>query len=234
MHETELGEDERRLTTLISQPPAVIYSYRVSDGTPVTTYVSESVTEVLGFEPDYFVNAPEHFEENLHPDDAQGLFEEEKLLTDEDTDRITVEYRFKDKQGTYHWLHDEQQVSINEEGEQEVFGAWWDISERKEAEEKLKKRNQQLDNFASIVSHDLRNPLTVAQGRLEMALEECNCDHLAPINRSLERMESLIDDLLTLAQEGKTVAETSPVELQQSVAECWTTVATADGCGVCC
>lgn len=223
----ELTVSEERLNTLITQTPAVIYSYRVGDGDPVTTYVSESVKNVLGFEPEYFVGSPEHFQENLHPEDAQELFEEEeKLLTDEDTDRITVEYRFKHKHGHYRWLHDEQQVSTNEDGQQEVFGAWWDISERKRAEQKLKRRNQQLDKFASVVSHDLRNPLNVAQGRINIARENRESDHLEIAAEAIDRSFDLIDDLLALARGGKDVQDTETIELADFLEDCWETVET--------
>jgi len=49
-----------------------------------------------------------------------------------------------------------------------------DISERKELEQEKKR----LEEFTSIVSHDLRNPLTVAAGRLELARDECDSEHL--------------------------------------------------------
>lgn len=40
--------------------------------------------------------------------------------------------------------------------------------------EELQRQNERLDEFTSFVSHDLRSPLTVAQGRLELAREECD------------------------------------------------------------
>lgn len=222
-------EGEKRLNTLLMQTPAVIYAYKIIDGDPVTTYVSESVKDVLGYGPDYFINAPENFVDNLHPEDAEGLFkEEEKLFTDEDTNRITVEYRFQDDQGNYHWLHDEQQVWINEKGQEEVFGAWWDVTERKEAEEKLRQRNEQLDEFASVVSHDLRNPLNVAEGRLKLAREECNSEHLQAVANAHKRMSALVEDLLTLAREGNRVSDIEPVNLARLVEACWRNVDTAN------
>ncbi len=151
--EEKLREREERLDSLISQTPAVIYSYEVpegSDETPETTYVSENVKDVLGFESDYFVDSPENFEECLHPEDAQELFEKEgKLMTDEDTERITVEYRFKDKQGDYRWLHDEQKMNT-EGGRKEVIGAWWDITERKQAEAALEENKNKIERLNEI------------------------------------------------------------------------------------
>ena len=93
-------------------------------------------------------------------------------------------------------------------------------------EEELERQNEQLDQFASVVSHDLRNPLNVARGRLELLEEDCDSDHTEPIAESLTRMETLIEDLLTLAREGKPVSELEPVALGELSDECWGTVAT--------
>jgi signal transduction histidine kinase len=84
----------------------------------------------------------------------------------------------------------------------------------------LEERNDRLDEFASVVSHDLRNPLNVAQGRLELAREECDSDHLDTVAESHDRMAELIDDLLTLARQGRGLGATEPVDLTELVLTC--------------
>lgn len=91
--------------------------------------------------------------------------------------------------------------------------------DRAEREERLTKQNERLDRFASVVSHDLRNPLNVAQGRLELAREECESEHLRHIAGAHERIEELLIDLLALAREGRPVGETEPVSLSAVVRE---------------
>ncbi|WP_435100031.1 PAS domain S-box protein [Halorubrum sp. N11] len=92
----------------------------------------------------------------------------------------------------------------------------------------LKRQNDRLAEFTSVVSHDLRNPLNVAQGRVELARDECDSEHLDIVARAHERMDTLIGDLLTLAREGERVSETEPVRLSAVVQSCWETVETAD------
>jgi len=94
--------------------------------------------------------------------------------------------------------------------------------------ERLRRENERLDEFASIVSHDLRNPLTVASGELELAAMECDSDHLDEVATSLERMETIIDDVLAMARHGTTVETEAlePIDLAALVEECWTTVET--------
>ncbi|NHN58358.1 MULTISPECIES: GAF domain-containing protein [Halorussus] len=98
--------------------------------------------------------------------------------------------------------------------------------DRLEGERELRRRNERLDDFAGIVSHDLRNPLNVAQGRLELAREECESPHLDDVARAHDRMETLIDDLLTLARQGRTATRTGPVDLAETVERCWRNVET--------
>ncbi|MFB6192601.1 MAG: sensor histidine kinase [Haloarculaceae archaeon] len=98
--------------------------------------------------------------------------------------------------------------------------------ERYRQEEKLRRQNERLDEFVSVVSHDLRNPLNVAMARIEIARRECDSDHLDDAATALDRMEALIADLLTLARNGEGISETGPVSLAAVVETCWDTVAT--------
>jgi nitrogen-specific signal transduction histidine kinase len=93
-------------------------------------------------------------------------------------------------------------------------------------EAELRERNARLDEFASVVSHDLRNPLNVAEGRLELAREACACGdpvdrHLDTVAESHRRMAELVDDLLTLARQGRGLGDTEPVDLTTLARTCW-------------
>ncbi|WP_242493441.1 GAF domain-containing protein [Haloarcula hispanica] len=100
--------------------------------------------------------------------------------------------------------------------------------QRQQVNERLQAQNEQLEQFASIVSHDLRNPLNVAQGRLELAREECDSGHLDGVMRAHSRMTELIEDLLTLAREGDAVRELESVDVASLTETCWKNVATAE------
>ena len=96
-----------------------------------------------------------------------------------------------------------------------------DITERK-------RRERRMDEFVSMVSHDLRNPLNVARGRVKLAQDDRQSDHLDRAERAHARMEELIDDLLALAREGTTATDPEPVDLDGFVRGCWRNVATGD------
>jgi signal transduction histidine kinase len=101
-----------------------------------------------------------------------------------------------------------------------------DITDRIEIEEALQQQNERLDEFASLVSHDLRNPLNVAQGRLELARAEYEGEHLDAVAQAHDRMQTLIDDLLILARDGDSVSEFERVNLDATATRCWSNVET--------
>ncbi|WP_410764788.1 sensor histidine kinase [Haloferax sp. DFSO60] len=94
---------------------------------------------------------------------------------------------------------------------------WADL--RNAHEEDLAARNERLDQFASVVSHDLRNPLNVAQIRLELARDGHGMEHLETVAEAHNRMEALIEDVLHLSRSGETVGETEPVGLARIAAD---------------
>ncbi|QSG05716.1 PAS domain-containing sensor histidine kinase [Halapricum desulfuricans] len=99
-----------------------------------------------------------------------------------------------------------------------------DVTEQRERERTLKRERDRFEEFANVVSHDLRNPLHVARGRLELASEDCDSEHHETIVDALDRMDTLIDDLLTLAREDSQVSEREPVDLASLVEGCWQNV----------
>ena len=102
------------------------------------------------------------------------------------------------------------------------------ITERKQDELALVRQNERLDSFAKIVSHDLRNPLNVAAGRLELARETGDAEHFEATSRALDRMETLIDDLLTLAR-GTGGDDQEPIEFASAARDAWSHVDTGEG-----
>ena len=114
-------------------------------------------------------------------------------------------------------------------GEQAIVVVANDITELKEREEQLQREKERLDEFAGVVSHDLRNPLNVAQGRIELAQKECDTSHLDAAADGIERSRDLIEDLLALARGGKEIGDLEAVEANELVQTCWNTVNTAQG-----
>ena len=106
-----------------------------------------------------------------------------------------------------------------------LIGVTRDISARKERQEEVKRQNERLERFANMVSHDLRNPLQLATMRLELARRADDpTTYLDDIEAALERMDSLIEDVLALAKQGQRVVSPEPVELDDILQMAWNSV----------
>lgn len=96
---------------------------------------------------------------------------------------------------------------------------------------RLRRQNERLEAFAGIVSHDLRNPLAVAKSGIEVARAQgAEADALDRVETAHDRMETLIDDLLTLAETGQDLDPDAlePVALSTIAEDAWATVASDD------
>lgn len=98
--------------------------------------------------------------------------------------------------------------------------------ERREAE--LERQNERLEEFAGVVSHDLRNPLAAATAAVELARDGDNEDALDRAANAHERMDDLIEGLLSLATAGKSVDEVDHVSLDGTARRVWSRLETAD------
>jgi PAS domain S-box-containing protein len=177
------------------------YSDDEIDGAHATTFFPEDEHETLG-------KAIERIMETGHAS-------MEADLLDADGNRIPYEFigaRLTDPDGEVTGL----------------VGIGRDISDRRERERELRRQNERLEEFASVVSHDLRNPLAVAQGKLELGREEADNEYFADVAAAHERMATMIDDLLALAREGKTIEGVEAVELSPVAGRCWENVTTAE------
>jgi Signal transduction histidine kinase len=119
------------------------------------------------------------------------------------------------------------QVVTGADGEvQVVFSKLEDVTEQRENRRELQAQNERLEEFAGIVSHDLRSPLTAAEGHIELAQESCESDSLVRVADAIDRGQRLIDDLLTLVRQNETVTEVERIELGEVAKRCWQTVDT--------
>jgi len=105
-----------------------------------------------------------------------------------------------------------------------VVGVTREVTERRDRERELQQQTERLESVADIASHDLRNQLSVARARFELAT--IDDEHGTPIRNAHARMETLIDDLLALARSGRRVEETESVGLENVLRERWDHVPT--------
>jgi PAS domain S-box-containing protein len=208
--------------TLFEESPVMAVTTREEDGEPVIESCNRLFVETLGYDRSEVIGRP--LEGLYTASSARDLLEEgsyERALTDElaseertltaaDGDTVETLLRAVPRE-------DESGETVG------TFALFVDISER----ERLKRENERLDEFASVVSHDLRNPLTVIKGHAKLASQQYDSDDIEAILEAAGRMEALVENLLEVARQGKTVEQAEPVRLAGAVRSCWRNVETA-------
>ena len=103
------------------------------------------------------------------------------------------------------------------------------VTERARRERELERQNERLEEFAGVVSHDLRGPLAVVRGRVALArrADDGGDDHLAAAEAALDRADALVEDVLALARESDRVEGTEPTSLADATRRAWESVPTA-------
>lgn len=189
-----LSRTAQRLEYLVASSPTVIYSCK-ADGDYPATFVSANVGNLLGYKPRDFTEDPGFWSSHIHPEDAPLMLEGLGHLAEKG--QHSHDYRFRLKDGSYRWLHDELKLTYDAEGRLlEVVGYLTDITARKEVD-RLK------DELISTVSHELRTPLTTLRGFVELLLArdfppEKERQFLGIVDQETMRLTRLIDDFLDI------------------------------------
>lgn len=103
-----------------------------------------------------------------------------------------------------------------------------EISDRREYRKMLEQQNRRLEEYSAIVSHDLRSPLSVASGWLDIAIEDGSTKDLGKVKSALERMDVLISDLRELGRYGQTVEGMVELDLRDIAETAWSNVSTTN------
>lgn len=166
--------------------------------------------------------------EYIHPEDIATAVDDLQSVLDNPDHIARTEFRAEDANGNYRWFESRTQNFLNSEPIDGILLTIRDVTERKEQQQQLERQKDRLDEFASFVSHDLRNPLNVASLRTDLASQECDSEHLTHVQQALVRMEELIENLLALARQGMTIGDREDVALSALCERCWSTVETRD------
>ncbi|ELY40703.1 histidine kinase N-terminal 7TM domain-containing protein [Natronorubrum tibetense] len=218
---TEQHAVEQRYQSFIENASDLI---TMVDEDGIIRYQSPSCTTVLGFTPSELEGRSAF--ELVHPDDRAALLEQFRSGLDAEIAVDRAEYRLRTADGEW---RDVETIGSNLLEDPFVEGVVLntrDITDRKQREREIRRSNEQLERFADVVSHDLRNPLNVAQGYLEAASDDVDCAYHEDIELAHGRMAAIIEDMLRLAREGQPIDDTELVDLPRVVDRAWANVDT--------
>ncbi|MDG5778133.1 histidine kinase N-terminal 7TM domain-containing protein, partial [Haloarculaceae archaeon H-GB1-1] len=223
---TERRSTERHYQTLIEHSSDLI-TLLDADGT--IRYESPSVEQVLGYEPGERIGQSAF--ENIHPEDRGRLAAEFERGVEQPGYTSRAEFRIQHADGSWRVHEGIARNLLHHPDVEGIVVNSRDVTEQKRREREVRAERERLDRFASVVSHDLRNPLTVATGNLELLEPHVDPDgeqFLESVRESHERMDDLIEDALSMAREGRAVDDVESVSLESVARDAWSGVETGD------
>ena len=150
------------------------------------------------------------------------------VLGDQTDDEETFELEIQRADGSEFPAEDHMAVLWDDDHERftGTAGIIRDITERKQNEEMLQRQNERLEKFASMISHDLRNPIGIAEGYVDFAEETGDEGDFQKVRDALGRMETMISEMLTMATAETVVEEKASLELAGLSEDAWQTAQT--------
>ncbi|TAE50390.1 MAG: PAS domain S-box protein, partial [Bacteroidetes bacterium] len=238
--ESQRDESERKYRLIADNALDTIALHNPIGG--AFRYVSPSVKALTGYEAEELLGTSPY--DLIHNADVTPA-RDAVLSTSADSVPRPVVFRFLKKDGVYVWIESIIHPVYSQEGKLEYLQTTSrDISDKKQAEAALEQKmqelnekneqlqryiesNLQLENFAYLASHDLREPMRtivrfsqMLQQRLKERLQENERDYLDFIIKATRHLDRMISDLLDFSRVNQSAIEPqafSPVQIIQEV-----------------
>ncbi|PSP86386.1 hypothetical protein BRC83_00455 [Halobacteriales archaeon QS_1_68_17] len=217
---TERRRVEKQYQALIENAMDLVI---VMDENATITYASPAHERVLGCDPETFVGRDGL--DLLVPEDRERLRAEFHRVVADPSHTSQIEFRIPDSNGSVRIFEGIGRNLLDDPFVEGIVINSREVTGRRRREEQLERTNERLEEFASVVSHDLRSPLAVARGNLELA-REGDDGAFEKVERAHERMNALIDDVLALARQGQAVSDPAAIDLEAVATDAWEAVRT--------
>lgn len=230
--EQALRQSEERLQLALEGSGDGLWDWNITNN---EVYLSPQYVEMLGYEAGELPGDISTWKNLTHPEDQPWVMETLTAHLKDSSHPYSFDYRVRTKSGEWKWIGNYGKVVIRDKDGNplRMTGTHKDISDRQRAEAErqtlmlnLQQSNQELEQFAFIASHDLREPLrtihsfcSLLQSRHQASLNETGQDYLNRIQNATQRMQALVDDLLSLSQVSTQAKPFLPVDLAKVVQE---------------
>jgi PAS domain S-box-containing protein len=209
--EQVLRESRERLSLALDGAELGMWDWKIETGELV---INERWAEMLGYTLEEIDPHVRVWMSLLHPDDAPAVMEVLDAHFEGRTPVYQTEHRLRTKSGKWKWILDTGKVLLRDEDGKPLraVGTHQDITDRKRAEEELKRyadnlkrSNEELERFAHVISHDLSEPARMVEGYLELLerryqrrLDEKAREYIDYAVDGAARMQEMISALLNL------------------------------------
>ena len=214
-HRTRI-ESERYSTVL----QALNYPIYVVNDSAEFEYINEAFVELTGYDRKEIVGSgPDLIKTDEGVETANDMLAD--IVSSDGPNRQKFRVDIQTASGDVVPCYDHMAALPFDEEFRGSVGILKDATTEHRRREELLRQNERLEEFTSIISHDIRTPLGNAQTAAELAEATGTDEAFEQLDTALDRIDQMIDDLLALAREGRTVSETESVDVHSIAAEAW-------------
>jgi len=220
VREYRVGLDTERYSAVLR---ALGYPTYVVDAEGRFAYVDEAFADLTGYDREELVGAePSLVKTTESVEEANEALRSVVSATGPDAEQFEIEIRTEE--GDLIPCRDHLAPLPFEEEYRGCAGILRDITSQRRRREELARKNERLEEFVSVASHDLRTPLSSARTAAELARDTGDADFFDRLDDAHDRFERMLDELLTLAQQGAGVTATDPTDLGSVARTAWESV----------
>ncbi|WP_276280548.1 response regulator [Halorussus caseinilyticus] len=222
--EEQLRDERDKFAALFHNIPHAIGVGSFEDGEPVITEANPTFEEVFGWDIEDIAGRP--IDDLIVPESDSA-----------EDEAAEINERMRDGEHVSGWevrritadgprdflLH----TVLAPEEDADGFVVYTDITEQKRRERELQRQNQHLDEFVSVLRHEVRDSLATADdiaGRLDAE----DADRLDRLRTALDRIERRVDEAVELAERGRILSESATASIPAVVEEAWEAVETGE------
>lgn len=219
-----LRRSQEKFSKLVTSSSDVI---AIVDENGQFDYISPACERTLGYTQDELIGKSAF--QFMPPDDRQQAMESFfEAIENPDIEPI-IEFRFEQPDGDgWAFLEARGTNLFDDDFINGFVVSARDIANHKRREQELTQQNEQLRNIRKVITHDLRNPLSVADNALILYRDTGDVEYLDKIERATNRIGRLIEQVTSLANDDTKITETTTVSLKSVARDAWEMVETGD------